>query len=299
MKTKWICFVSSGLLLLGASVLGAQEPLPVPPPGAEEGVVTVMGGPGGPIGGQVKILGFGEMQPGKVVTGAPYSAVAVRETRQTLADGNTIDRNVQSNVYRDSQGRTRREDTITGFGPLAAAGQTHTFVMIHDPVASTTYVLHPDEKIADKLPLADGAGKHGGSLRQKFLAHEQADTANGTLKTEDLGTETISGVSAQGTRYTHTIPAGQIGNAKPIVVTSERWYSPDLQVVVKSTRNDPLLGETTYTLMNIQRQEPAASLFAVPADYTVQQGGPGRNFVYRTFGPRGDSNEAPPPPPEE
>jgi len=300
MKTKWIGFVSGGVFLLGASVLTAQEPLVVPPPpGAEEGMVTVMGGPGGPVGAKVEILGFGEMHPGKVVTGAPYSAVAVTETTQTLADGNTIDRKVQSNVYRDSQGRTRRENTITGFGPLAASGQTHTFVMIHDPVASTTYVLHPDEKIADKLPFPGAGGKDGGHLHQKFLVHEQADIANGTLKTDELGTETVSGVSAQGTRYTHTIAAGQIGNAKPIVVTSEQWYSPDLQLVVKSTRSDPRFGTTTYTLTNLQRQEPAAGLFSVPTDYTVQQGGPGHNLIYRTFGAHGSPNEALPAPPQE
>jgi hypothetical protein len=56
----------------------------------------------------------------------------------------------------------------------------------------------------------------------------------------------------------------------------ERWYSPDLQVVVKSTRTDPRFGTTTYTLNNVQRTEPAATLFTVPSDYTVQQGGPGR-----------------------
>ena len=83
--------------------------------------------------------------------------------------------------------------------------------------------------------------------------------------------QTINGLSAQGTRYSRTIPAGQIGNANPITIVNERWYSPDLQVVVKSVRNDPRLGQTTYTLTNIQRTEPAASLFTVPSDYTVKQ----------------------------
>src|SRR5215472_5078461 len=120
MRAKWMYSVPCGVLLLGASILCAQEAPPGPPPGPED--ITYVGGPGGLIGGRVEILGFGEMHPGKVVIGAPYSAVAVTETTQTLADGNTIDRKVQSNVYRDSQGRTRRENTITGFGPLAASG---------------------------------------------------------------------------------------------------------------------------------------------------------------------------------
>ena len=97
----------------------------------------------------------------------------------------------------------------------------------------------------------------------------QRELADGSLKKEDLGTQTIAGVSAQGTRYTRTIPVGQIGNEKPIVIVSEHWYSNDLQMTVMSKRSDPRFGETSYTLTNIQRSEPAASLFAVPSDYTV------------------------------
>jgi hypothetical protein len=126
----------------------------------------------------------------------------------------------------------------------------------------------------------------------------QEEIANGTVKKEDLGTQTIGGVAAQGTRYTRTIPAGQIGNDKPISIVNERWFSTDLQVVVKSTRTDPRFGSTTYTLTNIQRQEPAATLFAVPSDYTVRQGRPhGKgNMMY---GHGAQRPEAVPPPPGE
>jgi hypothetical protein len=86
----------------------------------------------------------------------------------------------------------------------------------------------------------------------------------------DLGTQTIEGVPAQGTRVTRTIPAGQFGNEQPMVITTETWYSPDLKVLVMSKSNDPRMGDTTYTLTNIQRSEPAASLFQVPDDYTVR-----------------------------
>ena len=127
----------------------------------------------------------------------------------------------------------------------------------------------------------------------------QKEIAAGTLKKDDLGVQTINGVSAQGTRYTHTIAAGQMGNDKAIVVTSERWYSPDLQIVVKTTRNDPRFGETTYTLTSIQRQEPAATLFAVPADYTVQAAkhGPHGRGPHGPGAPQADGAGVPPPPP--
>jgi len=296
MKRKWVFALLSGALVASVGALRAQEPpAGAPPPDA----MGQEGGPEGPLGPRMEILGFGEMHPGKVVTGAPYSAVAVTETRQSLADGNAISRKVQANVFRDSQGRTRRETTLTGVGPLSTTGASRTFVMIHDPVAGTAFVLHQDTKVAEKLPVPRGGGKPPANLQGKFNARMQEQIANGTLKKEDLGVQTINGISAQGTRFTRTIPAGQAGNAKPIIITNERWYSPDLQIVIKTVRNDPRFGETTYTVTNIQKQEPAAALFAVPSDYTVKQGGVrGRGRMNRTGGTGAAPADMPPPPGE-
>jgi hypothetical protein len=268
MNRKWLYVVLGGALALGVHTASAQEPPPGPPPGPE------FAGPGGPIGPRMELLGFGEMHPGKVVTGAPYSATALTETKQTLADGNVIDRKTNSTIYRDSQGRTRRETTLTGVGPLAASGQPRTLIMIHDPVAGTGYVLHAEEKTAEQLPTHPGrANKNAtaGNLQGHFEARIQQEIANGTLKKEDLGTQTISGLTAQGTRYTRVIAAGQIGNANAISVVNEQWYSPDLQIIVKTTRTDPRSGTVTYSLTNIQRTEPVATLFTVPSDYSVKQ----------------------------
>jgi hypothetical protein len=298
MLRKKFYFAVSGALLFSTLSLAAQEPPPEPPPSPD----ALM--PGGLMGPRMEILGFGEMHPGKTVTGAPYSAVAVIETKQTLSDGNVIDRKIQSNVYRDSQGRTRRETTFAGVGPLSASGQPRSVVMIFDPVASTAYVLHVDQKVADQLPSPPGGRKNPDRLQSRFEARFQQEIADGTLKQEDLGVQTINGLSAQGTRYTRTIPAGQIGNANPITIVNERWYSSDLQVVVKSVRNDPRFGQTTYTLTNLQRTEPAASLFTVPSDYTVKQTnlrGPGRRGLGRGLGgpPATAPGEPAPPPPGE
>ena len=56
---------------------------------------------------------------GKLVKGAPYSAQAVTESTQTLGDGNRIVRKSTATVYRDSEGRTRREQSFKAIGPLA------------------------------------------------------------------------------------------------------------------------------------------------------------------------------------
>lgn len=88
--------------------------------------------------------------------------------------------------------------------------------------------------------------------------------------TRELGTREFDGVKAEGKMRSYEIPAGAIGNRHPINVTQETWYSPELQVTVYSKHTDPRTGERTYRLANLKRAEPAASLFAVPADYTVK-----------------------------
>lgn len=271
------CLFLGSLLMLYAGIAGAQQAPPPPPHAA----AMMQGSPEGefsppPFGERMELLGFGGMHGGKVVTGAPFSAAAVSETTQTLADGNHITRKTQTNLFRDSQGRIRREITLSGFGPMASSEQPKSFVVINDPVAGATFMLHPDQKTAEKMgrPFARMGGPLREAMREKRNARQEQEIANGNLKKEDLGTQTIAGVTAQGTRITHIIPAGQIGNEKPITIVRESWYSNDLQTVVMSKHSDPWSGETTYTLTNIQRTEPAASLFAVPSDYTVTQGHP-------------------------
>jgi hypothetical protein len=104
------------------------------------------------------------------------------------------------------------------------------------------------------------------------MAIVEKDAGIGNRVETSLGTQEIEGIQAQGTRTTETIPAGKIGNEKPIVITTERWYSPDLQVDVLVKHNDPRMGEVVYQLTNVSREEPDPSLFQVPADYTVQEG---------------------------
>jgi hypothetical protein len=89
------------------------------------------------------------------------------------------------------------------------------------------------------------------------------------VKTESLGSKTLEGVTAEGTRTTSTIPAGQVGNEQPIQTVVETWYSPDLQITVFSKRSDPRSGETVMRYTNIARTEPAHTLFEVPADYKI------------------------------
>jgi hypothetical protein len=305
-RRLWTSSLLAGALALSSGIARTQEP---PPPAFDHGEGPGGPGPGGPFGERMELLGFEGLHPGKVVKGAPFSATASSETKQKLQDGTSIDRTTSSAVYRDSQGRVRREVTLSGFGPLQASGKAHTMITIGDPVAGVHYMLDPEQKVAHKMTRPNG-GKYGGGSNGNAQAFEQRmqqriakEEASGAVKKESLGTQVVkeNGLNAEGTRITRTIPAGQIGNDQPIQIVFERWYSPDLQMVVKSTRNDPRFGITTYVLTNVQRTEPAAAMFTVPADYTVKEGGPGgpRNHMRGFHGgqPGGGPADMPPPPP--
>lgn len=101
------------------------------------------------------------------------------------------------------------------------------------------------------------------------------------MKTENLGTQTMEGVKVEGTRTTHTIPAGEIGNDRAIVSTTERWYSPELQMVIYSKTVDPQMGESTYRVNNLRRDDPDPALFKVPAEFKVTEGPSPRTMIMR------------------
>lgn len=200
----------------------------------------------------------------RLVKGAPYSAQFVTEFTRTLGDGTRLTRKSTGAVYRSTEGRTRRDLTISSIGPVAVEGGPSQMVFINDPVARVHYALDVNARTARKLPLPDSPNSYIEPL------HPGADDP----KIESLGKQLIEGVEAEGTRSTVTIPAGKIGNDRPIEIVSERWYSPELHVVVLSKHSDPFSGENVYRLTNITRGEPAASLFEVPADYAVETGPP-------------------------
>ncbi|HME10136.1 MAG TPA: hypothetical protein VKG25_23990 [Bryobacteraceae bacterium] len=269
----------TSLLLFCGLAASAQEPAP-----AVIQEQPVVFSAGGAVSGGIAVASMQDMKylaegfalEHKVVTGAPYSASAVTETVQTLADGNHIRHSTTSSVARDSQGRTRREQSLSGPAALAGNVQLPTLVFIQDPVAQTSYVLEPDTKIARSAPAGAALNRMPPPLPNQMTfiskATAKAPDAKADVKKESLGSQTISGVRADGNRVTRTIAAGEMGNEKPIEVVTETWYSTDLQAVVRSKTSDPRIGETTFELQNIDRTEPSASLFTVPADYTVQEG---------------------------
>ncbi|MBS1788568.1 MAG: energy transducer TonB [Acidobacteria bacterium] len=320
----------------------------------------------------------------KLVKGAPFVADIENETVKTLADGNRIVHKNSGSIARDSEGRTRRETTISAIGS-PSGGEPPKTVTINDPVAGTMFMLEPQSKTARKMgnirmaaplaaptldapkrisvsggtiqgsaikrvqptyPSVAKAAKASGAVQVQITISEEGKvidavaisghpllrdaaleaarqwefkptelsgkpvkvqstlTFNFTLageentsssngesnqmmkmrmpemrmpafntNTESLGKQTIEGIEVEGKRSVTTIPVGAIGNERPIEIVSESWYSPELQTTIMSKRTDPTSGETTYRLVNIRRAEPDASLFQVPSDYTVKEGG--------------------------
>jgi hypothetical protein len=259
--------------------------------------------------GMAAARAIGKGMLGAPVQGAPYSATITNETNQTLADGTHIVQNSTGTTARDSQGRTRQDAALPAIGNMTAADAPH-LVFIMDPVAQTSYTLNLVDKTAQKISMPSsgalgqgtvasegpgnsrvfvtrmGSGSAGvGPVTQPPLAgiaiqRELISDEDAQVSTQDLGTETMEGLTVNGVRTTRTIPEGQIGNDKPISIVTEAWTSPDLKTVVYSKRSDPRMGEQTFKLTNIVRAEPDASLFTVPADFKIMDSP--QNVIYRS-----------------
>jgi hypothetical protein len=246
---------------------------------------------------------------GPVITGAPYSAEKVDEHMQTLADGTHITETFPgTKIYRDSMGRTREERpafrSAMESHPNAFKGAI--IVEINDPVARVRYIFTADEPVAHRQELpAEGprgisaqvqTGRVVGSTATGIAAvaggvgeaeppspptvravapsapvrRQVPDPNRPQTTTEDLGTQIIEGIQAEGKRHTTTWPAGAIGNDRPISNMHETWRSPELKEDILRKSDDPRSGEFTFKLLNINRSEPDPSLFEVPPGYTVK-----------------------------
>jgi hypothetical protein len=209
------------------------------------------------------------------VKGHPFSATEENRTVQILANGTRIENGSVRKLYRDFDGRTRTESS-------------DGMVTIADPVERFQAELDPKSKSVSRT---NGRWfrfyKSNGQLFNLSFNWTSSETAVGTFLAnldrsapsagsselkEDLGRQSVNGVSARGERVTVTIPKGQIGNDREIRVVTERWTSDDLQMLVKSTNSDPRYGETTYELKAVSLSSPDPTLFQIPPGYTERPG---------------------------
>lgn len=295
---RTITLVAFAMLLtfsLSSSCADAQSQHQQPPPSGQE-VFYQRIGPGPLVrSDMMSFIGFEEGLGGERVKGAPFSATISMETTQVLADGNRIQRTTTGTIARDSEGRTRRDMTLAAIGPWTTSGQPPHVIFINDVVSGMQYILDTNQEIAHevRLRMVRRLARRGVRLSVK-PGNEQRD-----MEKISLGARKINGVMARGTRYTRTIPAGQIGNEKPIVITTVRWYSPELRLFVMTKRDDPLQGNTVSELTHIRLRAPAETLFQVPSNYTVRKGGVAimRRGISVRVAPSPPNAPGPPPPP--
>lgn len=213
----------------------------------------------------------------RTILGAPYSADQTTEHTQTLADGTHInDPGQTQHLYRDSEGRTRTERPFMMAAPMQQGAPWPNLVEIRDPVAAYQYILDDQKKIVHRFVLKTTppprnvpniGGGAGIAVSARLNTPDAAQRPQNAV--EKLGNQTIEGVIAEGTRRIATWPIGAQGNDRPLVNTSETWFSPELKMTVLSKFNDARNGETVTKLTNISRAEPDPALFQPPADYTV------------------------------
>src|SRR6187397_2164921 len=199
----------------------------------------------------------GQQEP--IVKGAPYSGEGITTVKLTMYDGTRIERTVTAKFFRDTQGRVRREQTVMGLEALDPDKDVRATVTIVDPVADAIYTLIPGSKTAMRVSMS--------TIRN---APAPPPSPTSQMMRENLGSRDIDGITAVGQRMTTTIPVGQVGNDRPIEIIDERWESPALKVLLRSLHRDPRTGDVEYVLTKISRAEPPASLFTVPAGYTIK-----------------------------
>ena len=213
-------------------------------------------------------------EPASII-GVPFSAVVQTQSTTVFADGNRIVRTNTVHYFRDGQGRTRTERSgLASDGSISG----RTVITVNDPVSAQRYVLYPQAKLAVVRPIRVGVTNSETSEPRDDLSAPFALLGFGmgigarplteaSVSETSLGREAFQGVDATGTRVVRTIPAGVLGNQRPITSTLETWFSPDLGIPVQITQESSIGGKVTLTLEQLTRAEPDSALFTVPADY--------------------------------
>ena len=137
------------------------------------------------------------------------------------------------------------------------------FTEISDPLTHARYICRPGIHICDEM------GYFAPVKMVTIPAGPLDKRGNRTLTRENLGNDNVSGLDVTGTRETMTIAIGVIGNDKPVSVTKEFWYSPQLGINLVVKRADPRSGTQTFTVSDISLAEPDPANFAVPSGFQV------------------------------
>ncbi len=197
----------------------------------------------------------------------PYSARRVSACEETLPDGTVVKGTRTFLEWRDSQGRTRRESRDPLF-----EGQHLYEVDVTDPVEHVFWTWQvgkdsPHQAIKTKYEMRNEYTQF--PLKYQFgnYVHSQGPG----FKDERLGPKWLNGVYATGDRFTQVCKPGQNGNKTnhPVTTTDETWLSVDLGLIVQSLQTTADGSSLVENLFDIDRSEPAPSLFRPPAGFQI------------------------------
>jgi hypothetical protein len=271
--------LSAGAMLLsGMAVVAAAQGPPPPAPG----------GFGGPMPGMFEIGGLMGGFGGNVVTGKPILATITITHTESLP-GNMISNTSTGTYARGADGSTYRDVKFSGIGPFAASGKVKEFAYIRNVTTGMEYIVNVTEGTYEAFPLRPRNGAQGPKRGPGGSnPSDETVTDNPAGSYTDPVTSTV--YPADDKLVTRTIPAGAIGNTNVIAITTERWFSAALEIVLENTHSDPRFGTTTYQLSSIG-QSPSASLFAPNPAFTQVQG-----HGFDKGGRHGEGKQPPPPP---
>jgi hypothetical protein len=166
-------------------------------------------------------------------------------------------------VWRDSQGRIRIEQTFA-----SGASQTKnvpTLVEIQDPVAGYTYIMDDVTRLVHRIKSPVVPQKN----LEELVVHTVPASVAANSSLEDLGTQTMSGIRVHGTRRVFVFAAGTRGNSAAFTSSRDYWYSPDLNLIIRTINSDPRSGGDTESLSDLTCKEPDPAQFVVPLDYKL------------------------------
>jgi hypothetical protein len=200
------------------------------------------------------------------VPNVPLTAVAELESTQVLDDGSSVGKKTFNNIARDSQGRIYNERRSM---VPATSNATPELISFHifDPTTRLNTFLNPDTHLAHQTVFQERA------LAQAMTASQGQGSVvavnRAGYQEQDLGTESMENVVVHGTRKTRTVSAASSGTGKPVIVADEYWYSDELRLNMLVKHDDPRTGLQTVTITKVDRSEPPAATFEIPADYKI------------------------------
>ena len=197
-----------------------------------------------------------------------YTAMVKQTFEQTLMDGNTIRWTIETIQARDEAGRTMAQH-IEGC-QADSGGQQQLLIQtnVYDPVSKTSFNWATGP---GTMALTSISHQQGPFVEPDWKDLPRAPSApyKPEITREDLGTRTIAGMQATGTRMTEIIPSGREGNDMPLKIVHETWMNRQNQTALLTIEDDPRTGHRTWEVESLTVGPPDPALFTPPANYKV------------------------------